>query len=200
MFRKASRIAHEILKLIEPKGWLRHVLSPQPKSSVPLLPPRRWRPSLKISLFTGMCSLVQCHQWTLSFWSIECSINVNTLARPMWKGEEFVWNKGRYECFLKALSRKSSGLHVRYRFKGIPWRATGGSPFECVDKYKTPREIGEICGNYGWNAYWIIKFKRILVWNSRQRKYPLQPSTNEVWRQNTFTSKVWTKVKKKPWF
>ena len=36
-----------------------------------------------------------------------------------------------------------------------------------------------------------------MVWNSRQRKYPLQPSTNEFWRQNTFTSKVWTKVKKK---
>ena len=121
MFRKASRIAHEILKLIEPKGWLRHVLSPQPKSSVPLLPPRRWRPSLKISLFTGMCSLVQCHRWTLSFWSIECSINVNTLARPLWQGKEFIWNKGRCECFLKALSRKLSGFHVRYRFKRKPY-------------------------------------------------------------------------------
>ena len=36
--------------------------------------------------------------------------------------------------FCKLWPGKTSGFHVRYRFKVIPWRATGESPFEYVEK------------------------------------------------------------------
>ena len=115
--------------IIEPKGWLRHVLSPHNQnppypSSLPGDDDRPWRfPFLPVCavLFNVIGGL-----WASGV--IECSINVNTLARPMWKGEEFVWNKGRYECFLKALSRKLSGFHVRYRFKRKPYEPRADHP------------------------------------------------------------------------
>ena len=50
--------------------------------------------------------------------------------------------KIRRGCFFcKLWPGKTSGFHVRYRFKVIPWRATGESPFEYVDVYKYTQEI-----------------------------------------------------------
>ena len=73
--------------------------------------------------------------------------------------------KRRWEYFLQALARKTSGLHVRYCFKGIPWRATSGSPFKCVDIYRYTQEIRR--------NVWKVRMKRWMI-KAHQRKCPLQ--------------------------
>ena len=73
--------------------------------------------------------------------------------------------KRRWEYFLQALARKTSGLHVRYCFKGIPWRATSGSSFKCVDIYRYTQEIRR--------NVWKLRMKRWMI-KAHQRKCPLQ--------------------------
>ena len=73
--------------------------------------------------------------------------------------------KRRWEYFLQALARKTSGLHVRYCFKGIPWRATSGSPSKCVDIYRYTQEIRRYV--------WKVRMKRWMI-KAHQRKCPLQ--------------------------
>ena len=54
---------------------------------------------------------------------------------------------------------------MRYRFKGITWRATSGSPFKCVDIYRDTQEIRR--------NEWKLRMKRWRI-KAHQRKCPLQ--------------------------
>ena len=166
--------------IIEPKGWLRHVLSPHNQnppypSSLPGDDDRPWR-----FPFLPACAVL--FNVTGGLWAsgvIECSVNVNTLARPMWKGEEFVWNKGRCECFLKALSRKLSGFHVRYRFKRKPYEPRADHPssvltyMKHLGKSEKSVEImdGTLTELLSLNASWSeILVKGNIPCNRRQTK------------------------------
>ena len=77
-----------------------------------------------------------------------------------------------YFFFLQALAWKTSGFHVRYRFKGIPWRATGGSPFECVDIFKYTQEIRRNVWKLRMK-HWMIKvFKQLGLKFSSKKMSP----------------------------
>ena len=81
--------------------------------------------------------------------------------------------------FLQALAWKTSGFHVRYRFKGIPWRATGGSPFECVDIFKYTQEIRRNVWKLRMER-WMIKVLTHLGLKFSSKKMSSATSTYQV--------------------
>ena len=83
-------------------------------------------------------------------------VEKSNFVKRRWQDEESFWNKetmGMFFC--KLWPGKTSGFHVRYRFKVIPWRATGESPFEYVDVYKYTQEIRR--------NVWKLRMKRWMM-------------------------------------
>ena len=88
--------------------------------------------------------------------------------------------KIRWGCFFcKLWPGKTSGFHVRYRFKVIPWRATGESPFEYVDVYKYTQEIRRNVWKLRMER-WMMKVLTLLGLKFSSKKMSPAKSTYQV--------------------
>ena len=87
--------------------------------------------------------------------------------------------KRRWGCFCKLWPGKTSEFHVRYRFKVIPWRATGESPFEYVDVYKYTQEIRRNVLKLRMER-WMMKVLTLLGLKFSSKKMSPAKSTYQV--------------------
>ena len=87
--------------------------------------------------------------------------------------------KRRWGYFCKLWPGKTSEFHVRYRFKVIPWRATGESPFEYVDVYKYIQEIRRNVWKLRMER-WMMKVLTLLGLKFSSKKMSPAKSTYQV--------------------
>ena len=56
--------------------------------------------------------------------------------------------------FLQALAWKTSGFHIRYRFKEYRGGPQADHLSSVLTYLNIPKEYGDMYGNYEWNAEW----------------------------------------------
>ena len=69
-------------------------------------------------------------------------VEKSNFVKRRWQDEELFWNKRDFgNGFFASFGLKNIWVPYQISLQGIPWRATGGSPFECVDISKYTQGI-----------------------------------------------------------